>query len=75
MVRQAKPENRAQHVGVGSSSGFYLQRTLYIAKYFHKYFICSFGYDPVEKVPSPKVTDKEEKTLRSEVACLYNLAS
>lgn len=36
MVREAKPENRAQHVGVGSSSGLYLQRTLYIVKYFHK---------------------------------------
>lgn len=49
MVREAKPENRDCHVGVGSSSGLHLQSTLYTAKYFRKYFIYSFGYDPVEK--------------------------
>lgn len=51
MVRQAKPGNRDHHAGVSSSRGLHLQSILCIAKYFRKYFICSFSYIPVEKVP------------------------
>lgn len=54
MIGEAKPGNRDHHAGVSTSDALYLQSILHFAKYFGKYFTCSFSYDTVEKV---QVTD------------------